>query len=138
MALHHNSDLKCPLCEEKLLNAHPLVADWFRRLKGKYINVHISWSFRGQTDQDQFLKDGKTTLAWPKSKHNHMENGIPKSLALDLFLIDEDGIAKWPPLWFAQVNEENEQNQEPMLWAGTWKTFKETDHFELITVKFPV
>jgi hypothetical protein len=117
MSLHHTDAPACPLCEEKLRTAHSVMADWFRRIKKQFENVHISWAYRGAEDQERFFKEGKTRCRFPKSAHNYAINGKPCSLALDLFLIDEDGSARFPPLFYAKVNEINQQNKEPIRWG---------------------
>lgn len=129
--LRHTADDVCPLCEDKLLCAHPRIADWFRRLKKRHPNVHVSSSWRGQSEQNQLFKEGKTRAPFPKSKHNHMEDGRPCSLALDLFQIDEDGVARFAPLFYAKVNAENEADRELIRWGGKFKSFVDGPHFEL-------
>lgn len=136
LKLRHTSDSICPLCEHKLIQAHPYIANWFRWVKNKYINVHVAWAFRGEADQTAAVISGASKRPWPTSKHNHTELVgdaiLPRSLALDLFLIDEDGIAQWPPLFYARVNKESLDEKYQVMWAGLWKgTFKETCHFEI-------
>lgn len=128
---HHTHDPVCPLCEEKLTLADPQLATWFRAVKARYANVHVSWSWRGEADQDAFFKEGKTRAQWPKSKHNNMQGGRPWSLALDLFQIDEDGVARFSPLFYAKLADENEKANEPILWGGMFHSIGDKDHFEL-------
>jgi len=127
---HHTADPVCPLCADKLQMAVPELVAWFNRIKAVYPNAHVSWSYRNQADQEQFFKDGKTQCHYPNSAHNKMQNGKPAALALDIFLIDEDGSARFPGLWYAKLNAENEQNREPILWGGRWKHLGDMDHFE--------
>lgn len=128
---HHNSDPTCPLCAEKIAEAHPEMRAWFLDVKSRYPNAHVSWSFRCEEDQNQLVLDKKSRLSWPHSAHNQMEDGKPCSMALDLFQIDEDGVGRWSPLWFAKLNAENENNKLPIFWGGNWKTLGDNDHFEL-------
>lgn len=125
MSAHHSGDPTCGLCETKLKAAHPFLASWFRQKKAKYPNVHISWAFRDQPDQEQAYRDGKTHLHWPKSAHNQ----IP-ALALDLFQIDEDGVGRWSPSFFLKLSQENEEDKLPIFWGGKWKSFGDGDHYE--------
>lgn len=129
--MRHESGPECPNCNEKLKQAHPDIAAWYRKVKFKYVNVHISWSFRNMADQNRAYSEGKSQLRWPKSKHNHMEQALPCALALDLFLIDEDGLARFPPLFYARLNADNQRDHEPITWGGSWDKFKDFDHFEL-------
>lgn len=132
MSAHHTHDKVCPLCTEKALTAHPYLAAWFGRVKKRYPNVHISWAWRGAEDQEKFFKEGKTRCHFPNSKHNKTKpDGTPCSMALDLFLWDEDGVARFPPLWYARLNAENEADREPIKWGGEFKSIGDGDHFEL-------
>lgn len=135
---HHTSDAVCPSCAEKLLQAHPYLQSWFKEVKSRYANAHVSWSFRDMTDQNEYLREGKTRLAFPKSAHNVSVQGKPCSMALDLFLIDEDGIAKWPPLWFAKLNSENQTMKEPIFWGGKWKSLGDGDHYQYTPDSIPL
>lgn len=131
---HHEAGTKCPLCDWKLTTAHPDLAAWFWRIKERYQNAHISWAYRNAEEQKHFFDEGRTRVLWPNSKHNHTDdNGAPQSLALDLFLIDDDGLARFPGLWYAKLNAENESNRDPIDWGGRWKHFGDLDHFQLRT-----
>jgi hypothetical protein len=128
---HHTSDEVCPMCSFKLKSAHPYLRDWFNTwVKPKYINAHISWAFRGEEDQEQAFADHKTLLHWPKSPHNHEEGGLPMSMALDLFQIDEDGVARFSPLFYAKLAQEIEADKLPLFWGGKWKHLGDLDHIE--------
>lgn len=131
MSLHHEAGDVCPLCEAKLETAHPDLVLWFRRVKKRHINVHISWAFRGQEDQNKMYLEGKTNATFGKSPHNYMEDGKKRSKALDLFLLDEDGVARFPPMFYAKLNAENEADKEPLKWGGKFKSFGDANHFEL-------
>lgn len=106
------------------------MSSWFKRLKSRYPNVHVSWAYRGADDQDRFFKEGKSQLRYPLSAHNATLYGKPCSRALDLFQIDEDGVARFSEPFYAKVNDENEAAQEPITWGGTWKSLGDKDHFE--------
>lgn len=130
---HHDESPDCPLCSEKLKTAHSLMVDWFKRVKLRYPNVHVSWAYRGQADQEKAFADKRTKVHFPNSPHNHSQDGKPCALALDLFLIDEDGIARFPGMFYAKLNAENEQNKEPIFWGGRFKNFGDLDHFQIQT-----
>lgn len=121
------SDGFCIGCALKLKDAHPELDRFFREyVLPKYSRAHISWSFRGEEDQEQAYRDGKSKLHWPHSPHNQKP-----SLAIDLFEIDENGRAKWDPKFFAMIAQEAVIHGLPIVWGGSWKSIGDTDHFEL-------
>ncbi len=129
--MHINGGI-CQTCEEKLAQAHPYLANWFRETRARYSNLHVSWSFRKEADQNAMVKAGKSKLPWPKSAHNHMAGSIPVSLALDLFQEDEDGVGRWSLPFFTKLNGENVAAGYRILWGGRWKTLGDADHFEMV------
>lgn len=128
---HHAAGPQCPLCDEKLVQAHPAIAAWFRNVKTRFINAHISWAYRNAHDQNEFFRLKKTLVQYPNSKHNRTLNGLPCSAALDLFLLDEDGNDRYPPMFYAKVNSDNEREKLPIRWGGTFKSIGDATHFEL-------
>jgi len=132
MTLHHEAGPKCPLCDWKLTSAHLDLAQWFWRVKAKYNNAHVSWAYRNAEEQAQAFEAGRSRVLWPNSKHNHTdEKGNPCSLALDLFLLDEDGVARFTKPWYSKVNSDNLANKEPIEWGGGWLGYPDADHFQL-------
>lgn len=130
--LHHTEDVLCPMCEDKLTKTHPDMIAWYRTKKTKYANLHISWSFRTAEEQNAMVVAGKSKLQWPQSKHNHTDPfGKPESLALDLFIIGEDGEAKFPKPFYQQLAKCCSDNHEPIRWGGVFKYLGDFDHFEL-------
>ncbi len=130
--LHHEHGQSCPLCNWKLREANPDLAAWFYRIKKRYENVHVAWAYRDQATQNKMVADGKSRAPWPKSKHNRTDaNGKPSAEALDLFLLDDDGNARWPKLFYSKLAAENKADREQIAWAGDWKDFLEQCHFEL-------
>lgn len=128
---HHTDEEKCPKCWELLETAHYYLVMWFWKLKARHPSAHIACAWRSQAEQNRAVADGKSQLPWPKSAHNHMNaDGQPESLALDLFQIDDDGVARWSPTFMAKVNAENEEDREPLLWGGTFKTLGDSCHFQ--------
>lgn len=119
---HHTSDPVCALCEQKLEQAHLELGSWFRDLKSRNPNVHVSWSFRDQASQEQAFSDRKTKLHFPLSAHNKTP-----ALALDLFQINDKGQAIWEPVFMAKVAQES----PALKWGGNWKSLGDNDHFEI-------
>jgi hypothetical protein len=128
--LMHQNGIYCESCSDKLATAHPKLNLWFLILKNHFPSAHIAWAFRGQADQDKAFAEGKSRLRWPRSKHNNMANGVPQSLALDLFFL-ENGAAKWDIDAYRQIAEWSENDSYPIKWGGSWKRFKDNPHFEL-------
>lgn len=133
MNKHSNEPKACPECEEKLLQAHTTLAEWFRScVKPAHQDCHISWSYRDQKSQNEAYAEGKSKLAWPMSAHNKSDDqGNPCSMALDLFQIASNGMAVWGWKYFKQIADEAVKNSEPIEWGGSWQSFEDSDHYEL-------
>lgn len=123
---HHTSDPVCPLCEQKLSLAHEDLQKWFRDLKSRHSDVHVSWSFRDEASQDQAFREGKTKLRFPASPHNKTP-----AMALDIFQIDDSGKPKWDPIFNTKVNYESLNLGYQLRWGGTFKSLGDYDHFQL-------
>jgi hypothetical protein len=122
----------CELCSLKLTQADSYLANWFNdKVKTAYPDAHVSWSFRNRAQQNDCVSDGKSKEPWPTSKHNFTINGLPHSLALDLFQIDDSGRAVWDEAFFRAVNEMNEKAGLPIVWGGTFKMLHDLDHFQI-------
>jgi hypothetical protein len=127
---HTNAPGPCPACEQKLLDAHPDIADWFRTtVKPTHKDCHVSWSFRDKVSQNMAHAEGKSNLAWPMSAHNKCDDqGNPCSLALDFFKLCSNGMASWEYKYFRVIADEAPKNVE---WGGLWKTLGDYDHFQI-------
>lgn len=126
MSPTHIDGPTCPGCDLKLAQADQRLQDWFNNnVKPKYPSAHISWSYRGMTDQEQAFSEGKTQLHFPNSAHNKQP-----AMALDLFSLVA-GKALWPPKFFIQINADIIPSDQ-IHWGGVWKTLGDGDHFELL------
>lgn len=133
MSLHHAAGLDCELCDYKLESAHPILQDWFKtKVKIKFPDAHISWSFRDEQEQEQYFLDKKTELHWPDSPHNFMVDGKPCSKALDLFQIDDTGEGLWNPIFFFRLGEIIKAESDPVFWGGLFKTFGDANHYQIV------
>lgn len=132
-ALRHQSGISCGLCDAKLAQVHDDLGAWFRAAKLKWQNMHISWGFRDQLAQDRAFKDGASFLVWPHSAHNYMIGTRPCALALDIFQIDEDGIARFEYLFNKTLWEwtTRDYGSKSLLWGGHFKKLGDSGHFEL-------
>lgn len=129
----HNPGPVCDGCETFLQEAHPRIARWFRELKKEELMAHISCAWRNAAEQNKAKREGKSGLSWPNSRHNRLnpKTKKPESAALDIFVLDEDGIAQWPPRWFFKINQRNEAFREPLIWGGKFSKLGDANHFEL-------
>lgn len=132
MSLHHNDEDPCPLCDAKLNSAHPYIADWFRKVKSNWHNCHISWAFRNEEAQNAAFLDKLTMLRWPMSAHNNMDDNKPCSLALDLFQIDEDGVARFSPKFYTMLWNWSQKSGYKLRWGGKFKNLGDAGHFEML------
>ena len=129
---HHTHDAICPLCMQKLKQAHPKLVEWFSWVKATRPIAHIAWSYRNATDQEAMFSAGKSREHYPNSMHNKtLPDGTPNAQALDLFVIDEDGNGRFPVKFYFMLNAENIIHKHPIEWSGAWKSFGESDHFQL-------
>lgn len=130
--IHHTTDQDCPSCKEKLDTCHPVLVEWFIWLKWSYPKVHVAWGWRGEQDQHNDFLSGRSKKDWPMSPHNNMKDGMPCSLALDIFTIDEQGHAGFDEEFYRLVDEVTQSNDYPLLWGGSFPHLKDMDHWQLI------
>jgi len=130
--LHHAILGPCPLCHERSLEAHPKLQEAWSEIKLKFPDCHISCSFRNKEDQNECFKKGLSKLQWPKSKHNFMWSNSPCARALDLFRLNSDGKAEFPPNYYSDISFFLVRKLFPIEWSGHWNKMKEMTHFELM------
>lgn len=131
MSAHHVVSGDCPLCEEKLNQAHPILIQWFTKIKIKFPEAHIAWTFRNQEDQERCFQEGLSKLRWPNSAHNHMKDGRPYSKAIDLFFLRSDNIAQFPYSFYKDIADFLKSCDSPLGWGGLYKTISDNDHYQL-------
>ena len=137
MTKHTNAIGPCPSCEQKLIAAHPDLAEWFRtKVKPLHQDCHISWSWRGKEDQEKAFLDGKSKLHFPLSMHNKSDDqGNMCAMALDFFELDYNGQARWAWKFFKTISDEADLAGDPIVWGGTWSHLSDADHFQLKVTK---
>jgi hypothetical protein len=133
MSHHSNLTPDCPLCADKLEQAHPQLKDWYlSKVKPAHPDVHISWSYRDKASQEQAFQDGKSELHYPMSAHNKTDaQGKPCAMALDLFRFVPGKPAEFPQTLYAQIAQAAERACDPIKWGGHWKSLGDADHFQL-------
>lgn len=129
--MHKNRLFECPSCEAKLADAHLAIRDWFHWLTQYFPDVHVSISFRNETDQNKAFFEGKSKLCWPLSPHNHSLNGQACAKALDIFTLDEKGLAVFDKLFYEKVYEKTQAAKFPISWGGHFKSLGDYNHFQL-------
>ncbi len=130
MGVKHGAGPICLLCNEKLEQAHPTLREWFlQQVKPLFPDCHVSWTYRGEEDQNACFAKGSSKLKYPMSNHNQCdEDGKPCARAIDLFKLDGK-IALWPHSYFKDIFSRC-QNPE-ISWGGTFKSIVDADHFEI-------
>jgi hypothetical protein len=130
MPLHHTADAVCPLCEEKLKDAHAELVKWFRNLKEAFPDVHTSCTYRGKEEQDLFFKQGMSKLKYPNSMHNKTKDGKPCSRAIDLFQIRSDQVPCWQKSYYQKLTDHLKAQDAPLDWG--WDLWAwDAPHYQL-------
>ncbi len=129
--MKHTQGPSCKLCLEKLRQGHPYLTEVFGIIKREFPDCHISWVYRCEEDQNVFYELKKTKLKFPESGHNKSKDDKPCATAFDLFRLLSNGKAAFPPRYYFEINEYIIKMGIIMEWSGNWKSFKETDHFEM-------
>jgi hypothetical protein len=109
-------------------------------------NCHIAWSYRGEEDQAVAVRNGASHVQWPGSKHNKLipkdpalpadladetdPNTVQCSEALDLFIIDKDGVAWWPKATYLALAMNAKTSGHLIKWGGTFQRDYDGPHFE--------
>lgn len=129
--MRHNEGPECHGCQDRLSEAHPYLAEWFKFRKLTYQDLHVSWAFRDKASQDQAFADGDSKLRWPLSKHNKEHDGKPQALAVDVFQI-KNGKAVFDPIVNVKIWEESKRGGYTNLrWGGDFKDLGDSGHFEI-------
>lgn len=128
---HTNAIGPCPSCEQKLLQAHPLVVEWFNTVvKPAHQDAHISCTWRNKQDQELAFLNGASQLHWPLSDHNKTDDqGNPCALAVDLFELDFNSVARLSWKFFKTIADETEKSTFKIKWGGYYKTLGDAAHF---------
>lgn len=93
------------------------------KVRQRWPDVHVSWSFRNQKEQQEAFDKGASKFVWPESKHNM----IP-SQAIDLFQQDAGGRGIWS---YPKMKEIQDSFGDHLVWGGNWTNFKDFYHWEL-------
>lgn len=97
----HTPGTVCPGCDKKMIDASPGARAMFYFVKEKHNDVHTSWVFRDEGDQNKFFSQGGSNARWPNSVHNKKP-----VRCFDMFQIDSNGHAIYDPKFCYQVEKE--------------------------------
>lgn len=123
-----HTDGNCQGCKDKLAMADDYLVAWFIAIKKQFPTIHVCWSFRDQEYQDKAFARGLSLNKWPTSKHNHMQDGKPSSLALDLFEVI-NGVASFNPDFYLSIYKWSLLNGFKIKWGGAFIHLRDYDHF---------
>ena len=132
--MHHSFEVgQCLLCDIKVKTAHKYFQDIWPALKKEFPHVHVSCGFRGASDQELAYQQGRSRLRWDKSDHNKTDSkGGQCARAIDLFFINIDGLAVFPPWQYLRVADWLEKNGYQIGSGIKWKKFVDGPHFYLL------
>lgn len=108
------------------------------RLQSILIEVIDSYDFavvdgyRDEFTQNKYYETGRSRLKFPNSKHN-----IYPSKAVDVCPYVEGVGLVWDDNWMwnelaIRILQEGHRQGTRLRWGGTWKTFIDKPHFELL------
>lgn len=124
--MKHENSGACKKCVEiiyRFPNPHKDLVLWFISLQAKHPSVHVACFGRGKVEQEEAYHRGASRAHFGQSAHNY-------NAACDLWILSDEGKYTLPADWFREV-------LAPALpawitWGGTWKSFRELPHVELI------
>lgn len=129
---HENGEGVCPRCADMLQDGHEDIQYWFYMIKEAFPQVHTSCVYRGKAEQDRMVKEGKSFLKWPNSKHNILgQDQRPRAEAMDLFRLDDDGKADFRAGFYVQIANFLEDAGAPIDWGGHFRHFVDGPHFQM-------
>jgi hypothetical protein len=110
------------------MKGNALILEWCTKVKAKIHDFHTSWVWRGEEDQNKFVKEKKSELSWPDSLHNTMKDGEPWAEAFDGFIQRDGGLFSMEAL--KPVRDFLVESKSPFDWS--WDLFgKDAPHFQL-------
>lgn len=103
---------------------HPDLRQWFEQAQRDDNSLHVSICYRNKKDQTSaFLAIPKKSNAkFGQSPHNY----IPV-LGIDVFFLI-DGKGNWD---VSKMKDLAETLPDELMWGGDFKSFKDSDHFEV-------
>ena len=132
-SVHHSADPICPKCEITLMWAHPEFIPVWKAIKTKFLDAHISWTYRDKDSQEEAFKERKSNAHFPNSPHNKTDaKGNKCSHAIDLFQItSEHPEGLWKEEWFEEIATYIVALFPFVFWGGKFKSIHDGDHYEI-------
>jgi peptidoglycan L-alanyl-D-glutamate endopeptidase CwlK len=112
---------------KKLADCHSDLQTLFNEAV-KTMDMTIVTGYRGQVEQDQAFKDGRSKLMFPHGKHNKLP-----SMAVDACPYPYDWSKNEPDIKIldAHIKKTAEALGIEITYGGDWTDFPDTDHWEL-------
>lgn len=130
--LHHsNSTVDCPSCLLKLEQAHPMLSVYYKLIREKHLDFHLSQTFRDKQAQEDAFKSGLSRKHWPFSKHNVMVNGKPQARAFDFFK-QQDGKTLYPYNWVLEIITFCKSHNFNCRYGMDFQDLEDSIHIELM------
>ena len=128
----------CKSCQAFLPQCSYVIQDFYLWLTRNFLDCHICQGFRSEADQHADFLAGKSELDFPRSAHNHMENGQPFSEAIDVFQLLPNGEAAFSSTYYQDIYNAILNASQPIVWGGKWISLKDEDHFQNASWEPPV
>lgn len=122
----HTNGSICQGCDERLFECAIYLRGWFKYIKEKHPETHISWGHRDEESQEEAFKAGATRLHFPDSKHNFLP-----SRAVDVFQL-VNGKAVFDKSFYKQLKQESEDGKWELRFGQDMPHLGDFDHFEMI------
>ena len=112
----------------KLASCDPKLQDVFNRVILRRDCIILSGR-REELEQNELVRNGRSELKYPLSKHNKK----PQSTAIDTapFPIDWENIQRFVEFGGYVLGMADAMNIK-LVWGGHWKSLKDYGHFELV------
>lgn len=123
----HQDGISCPGCDDRLTEGCDVIKSIYGAVKDKYPDMHCSWVHRNESEQDSAFARGESKLKWPHSKHNKLP-----SEAIDIFQIDQNGMAVFDPKFCNDVKKFLLSQGFDFKWGGDFKSLGDYGHFETV------
>lgn len=114
----HSVGPACAGCDSRLLEADGELRRFFYHFKSLYQDLHCSWAYRGEAEQNAALAHGVSNAKWGESKHN-----VLPSKAIDLFEITK-GTAIFDPKFCMKLHKEALDAGFKVINGGSFKIRK--------------
>jgi hypothetical protein len=107
----------------------------------RFFDFKVIQGERGEKQQTEYYRSGRSKTPWPHSKHNCPEGGPSRAVDLAPWPIDWNDVSRFYALG-GFLRGLAEKMDIPIRWGGDWdgdfsfadQTFHDLGHFELLEV----